>query len=90
MGFTQLKKWNGLSWWISFELISQVSLDEDFPIEVDVVPVEPQLAPSTVLIDSVEKLFQPVVVSPDASLLDCLHDKDLHYRAGLKGGPQVA
>ena len=55
------------------KLLSIVSLDEDFSIEVDVVSVEPQLAPSAVLVDSVEKLLEPVVVSPDACLLDCLY-----------------
>ena len=53
----------------------QSSLDENFPVEVDVVYVKAQLALSPVLVDSVEKLLEPVIVSPDAGFLDCLNDK---------------
>ena len=53
----------------------QSSLDEDFPVEVNVVYVKAQLALSPVLVDSVKKLLEPMIVSPDASFLDCLHDK---------------
>ena len=53
----------------------QRSLDKNFPVDIDVVSIEAQLALSPVLVDSVKKLLEPMIVSPDASFLDCLHDK---------------
>ena len=48
------------------------SLDEEFPVNIDIVSIEAQLPTPSVFVDSVQKLLKSMIISPNSSFLDCL------------------